>query len=203
METSTLRLAMRLAVPVAACLLYSPVWAAAGADESVASNDTQPAVWTQKELVFDYQGFTTKYSCDGLRDKVRTALLQLGARKKDLQVYESGCASSYGRPDPFPRVRIKISVLVPADSGSDDQGSVVQAHWKPVDLNLSDLGHTTSSGECELLEQMQRKIVPLFATRNVELRVNCIPHQVSPGGASLKLDVLAPPARDPGSKSPE
>ena len=40
----------------------------------------QSAVWTQKEFQFVYQGFTTKYSCDGLRDKMRTVVLELGAR---------------------------------------------------------------------------------------------------------------------------
>src|SRR5579872_2911166 len=67
-------------------------------------NSTQPAQWTQKEFQFVYQGFTTHYSCDGLRDKVQSILMELGARK-DSKVYELGCTSNLGRPDPFPGVR--------------------------------------------------------------------------------------------------
>src|SRR5579884_669143 len=40
----------------------------------------QAAKWVKKKINFTYQGFTTHYSCQGLRDKVRDVLLQLGAR---------------------------------------------------------------------------------------------------------------------------
>src|SRR5579871_317039 len=100
------------------------------------TDETQPAVWTPKELTFVYQGFTTKYSCDGLRDKVMRALLQLGARKKDLKVEETACTRGFGRPDIFPGVRIKMNVLAPATDTSADSPDVVQARWKPVDLKL-------------------------------------------------------------------
>ena len=77
------------------------------------------AVWTPKELRFVYMGFTSKFSCDGLADRMREVLLLLGARK-DLQVSPSGCSSPYGRPDPFPGVMIRMNVLQPAGNA---QGS--------------------------------------------------------------------------------
>ncbi|MGX9554760.1 hypothetical protein ACWXZL_34270, partial [Pseudomonas aeruginosa] len=49
----------------------------------------------------------------------------------------------------------------------------VAAHWKPLDLKLRD-NFTTDSGECELVEQIRHKIVPLFATRNVDLQATFI-----------------------------
>jgi hypothetical protein len=177
------------AVPaLAAGLLVSSAWAAEAAS---AAGDPQPAVWTDKELTFIYQGFTTKYSCDGLRDKVRGVLLDLGAQKKDLKVQQLGCSSPTGRPDPFPGVRVKMKVLQPASGTADDKQAPVAAHWKPVDLKLRD-SFTTDSGECELVEQIRHKIVPLFATRNVDLRTNCIPHQATATRPTLKLEVLAP-----------
>jgi hypothetical protein len=190
-----------LAVPaLAACLLSSPVWAVE-ADSTSAAAEGQPAVWTEKELTFVYQGFTTKYSCDGLRDKVRSVLLDLGAQKKDLKVQQLGCSSASGRPDPFPGVRVKMKVLQPAAGTADDKGPPVAAHWKPVDLKLRD-SFTTDSGECELVEQIRHKIVPLFATRNVDLKTNCIPHQATATRPTLRLEVLAPddvqhPAEEP------
>jgi hypothetical protein len=198
-----------LAVPaLAACLLVSSAWgaeagsASAGgsAPASAATGESQPAVWTDKELTFVYQGFTTKYSCDGLRDKMRSVLLDLGAQKKGLKVQQLGCSSSAGRPDPFPGVRVKMRVLQPASGPADDK-TPVPAHWKPVDLKLRD-SFTTDSGECELVEQIRHKIVPLFATRNVDLNTNCIPHQATATRPTLRLEVLAPddarhPAEEP------
>src|SRR5450631_584377 len=75
----------------------------------------QSAVWTPKEFKFVYQGFTTKYSCDGLRGKVREIVLAFGARK-DVQVNSWGCAGRSDKPDPFPGVAVKMNVLEPADA---------------------------------------------------------------------------------------
>jgi len=182
----------RLIVPAAlACLLGATAWAAENAP--TAAGEPQSAVWTEKELTFVYQGFTTRYSCDGLRDKVRGVLLDLGAQKKGLKFMELGCSRPSG-PDPFPGVRVKMRVLQPAgsaDAAKATDQTPVAAHWKPVDLKLRD-SFTTDSGECELVEQIRHKIVPLFATRNVELRTTCIPHQATASRPVLKMDVLVP-----------
>ena len=186
----------RLIVPaVVACVLGSSVWAAEGAPAGqsgeIQSGEPQLAVWTDKELTFVYQGFTTRYSCDGLRDKVRSVLLDLGAQKKGLKVMELGCSSPSGRPDPFPGVRVKMKVLQPAGSVDPKQTDQipVTAHWKPLDLKLRD-SFSNDSGECELVEQIRHKIVPLFTTRNVELQTTCVPHQVSAARPVLKMEVL-------------
>ena len=188
---------------VVACVLGAPVWAAEGGAEGV-SGEPQSAVWADKEVTFVYQGFTTRYSCDGLRDKVRGVLLDLGAQKKDLKVIQLGCSSPSGRPDPFPGVRVKMRVLQPADAPDakpTDQPPVA-AHWKPLDLKLRD-SFSNDSGECELVEQIRHTIVPLFATRNVDLKTTCIPHQVSAARPSLTMEVLvADEAQHPAGEPP-
>lgn len=178
----------------AGCLLTVSAW---GADATAAApaGDPQQAVWTQKEFTFIYQGFTSKYSCDGLRDKVETALLQLGARKKDLKITEWGCTANYGRPDPFPGVRVKMSVLRPFGT-TEDATHPVDAHWQVVNLKVGDFDQTLEGGQCELVEEIHSKIVPLFSTRNIDFKTNCIPHQESVAGASLKLEVLQPDKKD-------
>jgi len=183
--------ASKLVPALAAGLLAAPVWSAEAQSASTPAVESQQAVWTEKELTFVYQGFTTRYSCDGLRDKVRGVLLDLGAEKKGLKVLQLGCSSPSGRPDPFPGVRVKMSVLQPASGTADDKQAPVAAHWKPVDLKLRD-SFTTESGECELVEQIRHKIVPLFATRNVDLKATCIPHQATAARPTLRLEVLAP-----------
>lgn len=187
------RLALTSAI---ACVLAAPLWAAEGDGAAPASGEN--AVWTPKELDFVYMGFTSRYSCDGLQDKIRGILLDLGARKKDLKVVSRGCTSPGGGPDPFPGVKIHMSVLQPASGATgatDDTQTPVQAHWKPVDLKLRETS-LNDSGECELVEQVRRSIVPLFATRNVELNTVCVPHQASATRPSLKLEVLAPDKTD-------
>jgi hypothetical protein len=185
---------------VVACLLGSSAWAAEGAAEGqsaeIQSGEPQLAVWTDKELNFVYQGFTTRYSCDGLRDKVRSVLLDLGAQKKGLKVMQLGCSSPSGRPDPFPGVRVKMKVLQPTGSVDPKQTDQipVAAHWQPLDLKLRD-SFSNDSGECELVEQIRHAVVPVFATRNVDLKTSCIPHQASAARPSLKMEVLV--ADDP------
>lgn len=159
----------------------------------------EQAVWTPKELRFVYQGFTSRFSCDGLRSKVQTVLIELGARREDLKVYSTPCAEGPGRPDPFPGVTAKFSVLQPvAKAGAAAASEPVSAHWRTVEL-LKNETALEQSGQCELLEQVKQRIVPLFDARNVELSANCVPHQLSAGGARLKADVLI---ADPVPKGP-
>ena len=187
---------------------------------------TEPAVWTQKEVQFTYMGFTTHYTCDGLRDTVREMLLQLGARKDDLKVYEQPC-SRPDRPDPFPGVKIKMSVLQPApvterdraaseeipsreparesQAGAGTAGasdaSTVNAYWKPIKLPYRAVG-LDAAGQCELLEQFKQKVLPLFTTRNVDLHASCVPHQLEPLGTSLQAEVLVTDQKKVASVSP-
>src|SRR5262250_1006335 len=83
--------------------------------ESKPAQSTPPtwAVWTPKELRFTYMGFTSHYSCDGLADKMRSIVLQLGARSSDLKVREVPCSGSPGRPTEFPGVTVNMNVLTP------------------------------------------------------------------------------------------
>jgi hypothetical protein len=169
-------------------------WADEGAQASAAPGEQPPAqmqaaVWTPKEVQFTYMGFTTKYSCDGLRDTIQQMLLQLGARKDDLKVYEMPCSGDPSRPNPFPGVKIKMSVLTPAPSPLPAGTQTVPAHWKTVKLPYRETG-INAAGECELLEQFRKTILPLFTARNVDLHASCVPHQLEPVGTKLQAEVL-------------
>jgi hypothetical protein len=191
-----MKYAMNIALALAsAALAYGSTAGAAAADAATEVADAQPATWTAKELTFTYQGFTTRYSCDGLRGKVRSALLILGARRKDLTVNESGCSRPDGGPEPFPGVRIKMQVLTPVAAAATPDAKTVAAHWKAVDLRL-DRDALSESGDCELLEQIKQSILPLFTTRNIKYSSTCVPHQLSPGGTILRADVLVSDAPD-------
>jgi len=172
------------AVAGLAAAVCAPAWADTQAEGSAGV----PAVWTAKELRFVFMGFTSRYSCDGLRDKIRVILRDFGARD-DMQVTESPCAGPLGRPTRFPGVSIKINVLQPASGDADSD--TVAAHWKRVELpGPGDA--VRQAGDCELVEQVKQSILPLFATRDVNYHSTCVPKQLSIGGTSLAADVLVP-----------
>ena len=147
------------------------------------------AVWTPKELRFIYMGFTSHYSCDGLADKMRSIVLQLGARP-DLKLRQTPCSGPLGRPTEFPGVTVKMNVLVPWDAASANAAvTPVPAHWKLVELS-TDRDPLREAGDCELIEQVKAHVLPLFSTRNIDYRSTCIPNQLQIGGTVLKAEVL-------------
>ena len=184
-------------------LLGAPAWGAdEGAQQGSEAAQKELAVWTPKEVQFTYMGFTTHYSCDGLKDQIREMLLQLGARKSDLKVYEQPCSGPPDRPNPFPGVKIKMSVLTPAPSTQSHVSHMVQAEWKTVKLPHRETG-INAAGQCELLEQFKKTVLPLFTTRNVDLVATCVPHQLSPLGTKLQADVLVTNQKERQASSTE
>jgi len=192
---SRIRLVSRLVSTAAALTLLAAIPALAVAEDSVS------AVWATKEVHFIYQGFTTRYSCDGLRDQVKAMLEKLGAQ--DLKVREAACTSPPGVPSPFPGVVVNMRVLAPASSAEaskeKDTGHPVQAQWKNVVL-MPETSSYQDQGNCELIEQFKRTFLPLFNTRNVKYRTSCVPHQITLG-THLSAEVLTPPAKVASSGS--
>ncbi|MDE2136849.1 MAG: hypothetical protein KGJ68_05385 [Gammaproteobacteria bacterium] len=177
----------------AAALLAASVCAAADPPARAAADSAdQPAAWVQKEINFRYVGFTTKYSCDGLRDRMQRILLKLGARD-DLNLTGYGCMG-VNSPETTPGVRIVMHVLQPASAGAGR----TMARWKTVDL-LADRDLLEAARDCELISQLDRDILPLLAVRNVNYSAVCPVHEPPVGGTRLKLDVLVPAPGATGS----
>ncbi len=168
--------------PVLRAVLLLLACAAAVADEP------PQAGWTPREFRFTYQGFTAKYSCDGLSGRIKAVLLLLGARKQDLNVAPTGCTEGFGRATLFPGVAVKMHVLAPLDDKSTPDTPPVATAWRNVDISRREA--LAAAGDCELTEQIKQAILPLFTTRNVEYKSTCVPHQLTPGGTTLKADVL-------------
>jgi hypothetical protein len=183
-ERSVPRQVARLAA--VAMLTCAPAWANPQSEPSAASA-RESAVWAPKELNFAYQGFTTKYSCDGLQERMRDVLLKLGARP-DLRVRGYGCTRLVG-PDPFAGVSIKMNVLQPAGKQG---GPAVPVHWQRVDLLTGLYKHdpVDAAADCELIGQIKQKVLPLFATRNVDYSSTCELRHLLVGATRLKAEVL-------------
>lgn len=180
----------RVLVPV---LLASSLIAgsAPAAESDAAASAPVTAKWVSRKLHYVYQGFTAHYSCDGLQASVKRILLQLGARP-DLVVKPSGCVRLEG-PEPSPGVNVTLSVLEPADSADKDAANSpeVAARWENVAIQASTPTRDNSGG-CELIQDVKKQFLPLFATRNLKYTSDCFPHTESLVGADLHLEVLRP-----------
>ena len=195
-------LSMR-APTLAACSLLLSAAALAQAPPQASPAPPAWAVWTPKELRFVYMGFTSHYSCDGLRDKMRVILLQLGARP-DMKLRETPCAGQLGRPTEFPGVTAKMDVLTPFDAAKTNAAETpLPAHWKSVQIS-TDRDPLREAGDCELIEQVKSRVLPLFTARNIEYRSTCIPNQLQVGGTLLKAEVLiADEQKAPAAGAPQ
>jgi hypothetical protein len=141
----------------------------------------QTAQWVSRDINFTYVGLVTRYSCDSLVDYMRQVLLVLGARKEDLYIHATGCTAGALQEERFPGVTGTFSVLVSAPAGGVDS---VPAEWQRVDV-------TADASYCELLQQVARKVLPLFTARNAQYSATC-PAQLVVGSQKLTAEVLAP-----------
>jgi hypothetical protein len=177
-------------------LLFTAAAYADSADDAAAGS------WQPHKYTFNFMGFTTTYSCNGLEDKLRL-LLQLsgaGPSKKDVHV-SAPCALGLGRPDKLAMADLTFSSLQPQPTPSTNGAPV--GVWRHVALSPHH-PFELELGDCELIEQFREKLLPMFATRNLVNSVTCVPHQDSGSNFNLSYDVFAPsPSVKPpaGSKS--
>ena len=167
-----------LAAILAATLFLST---ASRADDSAPSGG--PGTWQNHKYTFQFMGFTTTYSCDGLADKLRIVLLAAGARA-DVKSVPGACASGFGRPDKFARADLTFYTLTPADSGT---AAGVPGVWRAVTFAARQ-PRELAIGDCELMEQFRQQVLPMFTARNVASNTTCIPHQQSGSNIDLKFE---------------
>ena len=181
----------------------------AGADEV-----TSPvkAVWQVQEIYLSYFGLTTYYSCDGLRDKVRTMITQLGAAEGSV-VNAAGCTELSG-PERLPGARIIIATphaatpeMIEANAKDAKRSELLaklQRKGKPaletgefdavrkvVSLNSKDPTGAGGAGDCELVEHIRDQVVKKMDARVVKDDLHCTPHQGTIGNRKLQVEVLA------------
>jgi hypothetical protein len=153
------------------------------------------AVWKQQHLQFFYMGRTSRYSCEGLRDKMRTMLIELGARR-DLRVTPLGCE------DAAPRARLKslgpnLEVVFSSPALPDAAAkplapgdpAAVAAHFEAFTITR-DAFRNMEIGDCELVEEFVHQILPKLATRDVKKDITCVPNQQSGSRFLVRGSVL-------------
>jgi hypothetical protein len=134
---------------------------------AAAASAQTPAVdgWREREFSFTYMGFTTTYSCEGLKGKVRTILAALGARD-DLSIRATGCEIG-GGVALAPQVHVRAAF---PDAAAD--GVVTLAPRRTRGLE---------AGDCELVEQLRDRVLPDLGFDVRTERAGCVPHQLSLG----------------------
>ena len=176
---------------IACALAIAGAWlasATARADDTASS--ATPGIWQSHKYSFQFMGFTSTYSCDGLADKLRLLLLAAGARA-DAKSQAGACASGFGRPDKFARADLTFSTLAPPQGDTAADAKPVNGEWRLVTVT-SHSPRDLRLGDCELVEQFRSQVLPMFTTRNVVSNTTCIPHQESGSSIDLKFEVFAP-----------
>jgi len=159
-----------------------------------ASEPLAPGSWQKHQYSFQFMGFTSTYSCDGLADKLKVLLLAAGARA-DVKSQPGACAAGFGRPDKFARADLTFYTLAPLAADHMETGekpvsgrwrAIAFAYQSPRDLKI---------GDCEVVEQFRTNLLPMFTARNIVNQTTCIPYQESGSVINLKFEVFAPPPR--------
>jgi hypothetical protein len=176
--------------------LFWAVAAALTVSTAHAQDAPQPrAVWREVHVDFSYFGRTSRYSCEGLRGKVRSLLSQLGARR-DLRLYASGCEET-GNPPRLgrmnPGVTMIFSAPAPAAASARPMRSTapapVQARYQPFIITV-DAFRNMGVGDCEFVADFVRQVLPRFAVRNLQQDIRCLPNQLIGSRYRVQGEVL-------------
>ncbi|MDP9083786.1 MAG: hypothetical protein M3N50_08475 [Pseudomonadota bacterium] len=192
------------AVALAALLLSTSAWAVPVTGNPVA------AVWKEQRLNFVYLGRTSRYSCEGLRDKIRGMLLDLGARR-DLRVIAVDCddsTASAQRNSLGPSVTLIFSSPALPDAAAQPLHpgdlKAVDARFERFTI-IRDVFHNMDVGDCELVQQFSHQVLPKLATRDIKEDIACVPHQLSGSRFLVRGEILRALPRDlnsPGARAP-
>ena len=154
------------------------------------------AVWREQHLDFFYMGRTARYTCDGLRDKVRAMLLDLGARR-DLKIAAIGCEDSGRMRANSPEPRLNIIFSAPA-LPDPSMKPLHEGDLKATDARFesftiaSDAFRNLGLGDCELVEEFSHQILPKLVTRALKRDITCVPFQASGGRFLVRGEILKP-----------
>lgn len=170
------------------------------------------AVWKKQQITFVYNGYSTFYTCGGLRRKLRSILTEVGARDT-LKLRGYMCDEQAGS------ARFDIHFESPVEATPENVADLTDytseqrlvarvrgesladaanierfpASWETISFSRNRSMHL-EPGDCELVEQMLRSILPRMSVQIVSNNLRC-----SPFGNSRKprLTVVALVAQQP------
>lgn len=172
----------------ASCALVACGFSTAAFAVEPSASNPEPGAWQKHEYSFQFLGFTTTYSCDGLASKLKVLLIAAGARA-DAKSTPGACARGFEMPDKFARADLTFYTLAPVGNG-ENANPPISGVWRSVAF-ADRSPREVRLGDCELVEQFRDKVLPMFATHNIDNRMTCVPNQLSGSLINLKFDVFA------------
>jgi hypothetical protein len=156
-----------------------------------ASNEPVEAVWKVQRLTFQYRGDSTFYTCGGLRQKLEAILTRLGAHES-LRLNGFACNEQVGNvvfqitlASPVlateENVRILTTYTAEQELIARTRGERLPraediprfpAHWETISF-ARDRRMRIEPGDCELVGQLTRTILPYLTVQVVEDRLHC------------------------------
>lgn len=133
---------------------------------------TIEAQWQVHQVRFRYFGFGAHYTCAGIETTLRRLLKVIGARD-DVRV-ENSCFGS-NEVQRFHRINLAFALPVPADK-SELSKEIIPAEWQAVKLN-GRRARYLDEGDCELIEQFYRHVMPKLGFKQIKNRMRCIPRR--------------------------
>jgi len=198
-------------LPLAYIIALGPVANAIAA--SPADGDTVAAVWKAQQMNFEYRGYSTIYTCQSLEDKLAVILRSVGARE-DLQLRGYACNEEIG----VARFQVLLQSPVVATEANireltthDTQDELVarlngeklataqdvhrfDAVWKTVSFSR-DRDMRLERGDCELVKQLRRQILPRMSVQVVKDNIRCSSSMGNTGPPRLIVSALVPADR--------
>jgi hypothetical protein len=181
---------------------------------TVLANPTEQevtAVWKAQQMNFEYRGYSTTYSCRSLEDKLEIILRTVGARE-NVRLQSYVCDEQVG----IARFQISMqSPVVASDENirelttHDSKDELVArvngeqlpnandverfpAVWKEVSF-ARDRDMRLERGDCELVQQLRRQILPRMSVRIVKDKTNsCSSAFGNVGSPRLTVSALVP-----------
>lgn len=181
---------------------------AAAAEDQVPAADPVQSIWKHQEISFYFQSFTTFYSCTSLESKIERIMRELGVHAK-VRVRATECPSIARMPRVIMQVVSPVAATPEALADRDKNKSVRElaervrgkksdhpldsleefpAQWRSVSLTRGRLD--LQPGDCELIDELQKKVLPKLAVRVVRDDVSCMPNQLTMGQPRLEVEAL-------------
>jgi hypothetical protein len=176
-----------------AIVLPFALFGAAMARPDVALEDAEPieAVWKVQSFDFSYGGLATSYSCGALRKRVRSILTRMGAHES-IEVRTIACY------DLSNSATVRITMASPVEATPENVRALTQhdarnaliarvrgealgsaadlesfdAQWRTISL-ARDKQLKLAPGDCELVEQLRRDVLPRMSVRVIDDRLRC------------------------------
>lgn len=192
----------------AALLALLAAMSPAGAAEATQPAEPVMAVWKPQEINFYLHTTTSVYSCRAVTGKVRQLLIALGV-DPEVKVSSAGCYDNELNRMPYLRIRLVSPVQATPQALAELEksrstrelvarlkgerpGEITEqfpAQWRKVSLSRGQLG--LEEGDCELIDELKRKVLPQLAIRIVKDEMSCMPYSLTLGQPRLEVEALA------------